>query len=438
VEATNVVHCCFVQSKASALTQMVSSLNPEGNAYGNYREYKYYLSSSVDCEVMFFLSHLDIPSARIQSIPDTENVSSTLFLPPPLCQASDSTTDPRNSIMSEVFITAQVYADGLDVHPMRISTKIPSKITESTIYWNEWLTLPVKFRDLPRNAVIALTIWSVGEIPIAGTTFSIFSRTGVMKDGLQCLRLWPHVAADAALHTTTPSDYNEDKMSTDSNSQRRQIIDCFELDKKREKYERHEMPRNEWVDRITNRRIARIHKGSGAPGLKEGFPAYCHIQEDACLWIEMPYFGHTVVYEEAPYHVESIVPLTESTNLIACSDPDLNEENPAERKYRKLAREILRGSIDPNLKPNRDEKFAIEALLSSSNDSLKPDEKDLLWKFRYTLVENRKALVKFLLSVDWLDDAEVNECKTELLERWYVYKTQRRQRFSLCLYRCLL
>ncbi|EQC34632.1 hypothetical protein SDRG_07953 [Saprolegnia diclina VS20] len=364
-----------------------------------------------------------------------------LFHAPELVQAMGSASELQNSAMNELFVSAQIFADGLPMHTMPICTKSPSKVSASCLYWNEWITLPVKFRDLPRNAVIALTIWGVGEVPVGGTTVPLFGRNGLLKDGALCLRVWPRVAADPDVLTTTPSDYEHDNQAEIVTRQ----MECFRLDKLKERYDRHEMLRLDWVDRITNRRIARMRSNAECPGPKEEFPSYIHVRNDPCLWIDLPYFGHPVVYEEEPYpirnanlygdaatrppaslagetpaaHPRSLSRIDNTTDsaLVAVWDPDLAEDNPAERKYRKLARDILRGSIDPNLKPNREEKFRIDKLLGSSSDHLKNDEKDLLWKFRYTLVENRKAIVKFLLSVDWLDETEVT-LTSELLTAW--------------------
>lgn len=48
--------------------------------------------------------------------------------------------------------------------------------------WNEWLTLPIKFSDLPRDTVLAFTIWDYygieGKVPIGGTTISVFGKRG--------------------------------------------------------------------------------------------------------------------------------------------------------------------------------------------------------------------------------------------------------------------
>lgn len=344
------------------------------------------------------------------------------------------------------------------------SSKGPTKCSESSIYWNEWLSFPVRYRDLSRNSLLTITIWGVGWVPIGGTTISFFTKHGVLRDGNQCLRIWPGVEADSSPHPTTPSEINDEWQKQES----------FRLDKLREKYERKEMMHNEWMDGVTDRRIARILRGSEPPGRKDPLGPFCSYREDALLWIEMPYFGDVVVYEEEPY-AQRAMPASytadvgprrlnpyggglvspsngpptsfvdahtmggsydaagamapssttaaastsskELSSLITVWDPELNEENPSERKYRRLARDILRGSIDPNLKPNRDEKGRIEALLATPTNILKNDDKDLLWKFRYTLTDNRKAVVKFLLSVDWNEEIERQQA-TDLLHQW--------------------
>ena len=43
--------------------------------------------------------------------------------------------------------------------------------------------------------------------------------------------------------------------------------------------------------------------------------------------------------------------------------------------------------------------------------------KDLLWRFRFSLVDNRRALTKFLVAVDWTVESEVVQA-VELLDQW--------------------
>ncbi|KAG8172241.1 hypothetical protein JTE90_014999, partial [Oedothorax gibbosus] len=55
--------------------------------------------------------------------------------------------------------------------------------------WNEWLTLPIKFCELPRNALITLTVWDIygpnKTVPVGGATVSVFSKYGITSGGIE-------------------------------------------------------------------------------------------------------------------------------------------------------------------------------------------------------------------------------------------------------------
>lgn len=416
------------------------------------KEYRYYLSSGVSTGISVKISFVELAPALGCSVSgDTPKRAESEGTLAGLEQLAGTSSEVRNSPVSEIFLTAQVFSDGLPLHPMVISSKSPTKCSNSTIYWNEWISFPVRYRDLSRNSLLAITIWGVGWVPIGGSTISFFTQQGVLRDGLQCLRIWEGREADSSPNTSTPSEIDEEWVRQE----------CFRLDKLREKFDRKEIARNEWMDSVTDRRIARTRRGSEPPTRKDPLGPFCSYREDALLWLEMPYFGDVVVYEEEPYSQRNLTSSytadmgprrmnydgntasssaqsydshtlsgsydlatnassggsRELPSLVTVWDPDLNEDNPAERKYRRLARDILRGSIDPNLKPSRDEKARIELLLATPTDNLKNEDKDLLWKFRYTLTDNKKAVVKFLLSVDWKDELEVKQA-TDLLSQW--------------------
>ena len=49
--------------------------------------------------------------------------------------------------------------------------------------WEEWLTMPLKISDLPRNAQLAITAWDIespqtGDVPVCGATISLFDKHG--------------------------------------------------------------------------------------------------------------------------------------------------------------------------------------------------------------------------------------------------------------------
>ncbi len=56
--------------------------------------------------------------------------------------------------------------------------------------WNEWINLPMKYCDLPRNAQLCLTIYECcgpGKyIPVGGTSLPLFGKLGVYKQVIFC------------------------------------------------------------------------------------------------------------------------------------------------------------------------------------------------------------------------------------------------------------
>lgn len=109
------------------------------------REYRYYLSSGVNANVSIKISWLELapalgvainpedptsPSkstaarqqATTQKNGKTQKGSERLhaFAPGGLGQVAGSSSELRNSTISEMFITAQIFSDGLPLHPMEI------------------------------------------------------------------------------------------------------------------------------------------------------------------------------------------------------------------------------------------------------------------------------------------------------------------------------
>lgn len=110
-----------------------------------------------------------------------------------------------------------------------------------------------------------------------------------------------------------------------------------------------------------------------------------------------------------------------SDSLCMIYDPEEDGEldNPSDNKYHKLARGGVNVEVDPNLKPNRAELSRIQAIVGAQDFGFKltPEMRDILWKFRYTLLNNKRAALKFISAIDWEDDDEARE-GAHLLSRW--------------------
>lgn len=160
----------------------------------------------------------------------------------------------------------------------------------------------------------------------------------------------------------------------------------------------------------------------------------------ASLIVELPVFDIPIMHEETFYPIPTrgacgaVAPIDLSTyrkkveqnpdddtfdplQLVPFLDYENESDNPVEDKYRTLAHDLLRGLVDPALKPDREQRNQLAHIIESPSHHPTREEKDLLWRFRFSLVDNRRALTKFLLAVDWTVESEVVQA-AELLEQW--------------------
>ncbi|KAL7176613.1 hypothetical protein ACSBR2_030035 [Camellia fascicularis] len=97
-------------------------------------------------------------------------------------------------------------------------------------------------------------------------------------------------------------------------------------------------------------------------------------------------------------------PITTSNELVTVWDPEVGKINPSEHKQLKLARSLTCGIIDRDLKPRSSERKSIQRILKyPPTRILSGDERQLLWKFCFSLMSEKRALTKFLRCVEWSD-----------------------------------
>ncbi|KDR78928.1 hypothetical protein GALMADRAFT_1365700 [Galerina marginata CBS 339.88] len=320
----------------------------------------------------------------------------------------------QSSTLSDLYVTCQLVADN---KPLTIPFRTSFKAFKNAYTWNEWITLPIRYCDLPLSSQITFTVWDIGgpraAIPVGGSTFRLFGKKWTLRRGKHRLLLWPGVEADGSVETTTPS-----KLATQDEMGR--------LEKLVKKYERGDLPKSEWLDKMAFRKMEEIHA------------AATEKSENLFLYIDLPRFDFPVIFSEpetsiasssATSNLTTVVqpPATPSisasfigdTNLWSVVDPDIQHENPVEDKHRRLVRSHRSSPYDRELKPNANIRDELGVILSySPSQLLTSEEKDLIWKFRFYLARDKKGLTKFLKSVAWRDSAEVKQAVEELLPQW--------------------
>ncbi|KTF77454.1 hypothetical protein cypCar_00003149 [Cyprinus carpio] len=277
---------------------------------------------------------------------------------------------------SDLYVTCQVFAEG---KPLALPVRTSYKAFSTRWNWNEWLRLPVKYPDLPQSAQVTLTVWDVygpgRATPVGGTTVTLFGKYGLFRQGMHDLKVWPGVEGDGSEPTSTPgrtsSTLAEDQMGR--------------LAKLTKAHRQGHMVKVDWLDRLTFREIEMINesekRSSNFMYLMVEFPRVKSGERE-----------YSIVYYE--------------------------KENLVESKHHKLARSLRSGPSDHDLKPNAATRDQLNIIVSyPPTKQLSSEEQDLVWKFRYYLTTQEKALTKFLKCVNWDLPQEAKQA-LELLGKW--------------------
>ncbi|OSC99931.1 atypical/PIKK/PI3K protein kinase [Trametes coccinea BRFM310] len=311
---------------------------------------------------------------------------------------------------SDLYVTCQLVADN---KPLTIPFRTAFKAFKKDYTWNEWITLPIRYCDLPLNSQITFTVWDIAgprsATPVGGTTFRLFGKKWTLRRGKHRMILWPDREADGANESTTPS-----KIGTRDEMGR--------LEKLVKKYERGDLPKSDWLDALAFRKMAEIHK------------AETEKSENLYLYIDLPRFDFPVIYSEpdvssvpstSAASPVAVTPAPPTTSLLSDAhlwqivDPDIARENPVEDKHRRLVRSHRSSPYDRELKPNAKIRDELSKIMNyAPSQPLTSEEKDLIWKFRFYLTRDKRGLTKFLKSVTWRDPSEVKQAVEELLPQW--------------------
>ncbi|ORY67639.1 kinase-like domain-containing protein [Pseudomassariella vexata] len=312
-------------------------------------------------------------------------------------------------------------------------------------------------------------------VPFGGTTLPLFDQDNqVQKGRLRCV-VYRNQKADGNDNTTTPASIirrRKGSKDPDVVVVSKEEEELERLDKLYKKYEMNEIPKVEWLDRLVWRVIEKRTKeatGNSVRSLQrqtnmaqEGLkPAQqngtIHQEADEfskprpskfTLHVELPRFDFPVVFTDHEYppppmsalqHLSASQsnvdlkppvevqfgpgingPTDPNARLVRIYDPEVGaKDNPAESKHRRLVRSQHRhGILDKDLRPNakvRDELNTIMAY--SPTHTLSPEEKDLVWKFRYHLTKDKRALTKFVKSVNWQDQSEAKQA-IQVIAKW--------------------
>ncbi|XP_010533951.1 PREDICTED: phosphatidylinositol 3-kinase VPS34 isoform X2 [Tarenaya hassleriana] len=298
----------------------------------------------------------------------------------------------------ELFVECALHIDGA---PFGLPMRSRLQTSGPPYCWNELITLSAKYRDLTAHSQLAITVWDVSrgkaEGLIGGATVLLFNSKMQLKTGKQKLRLWQGKEADGSFPTSTPGKVP-----------RQERGEIERLEKLMNKYEMGQIQHIDWLDRLMLKAMDGIKEQESS---KKG-SSHHYLVVDFCS------FEHRVVFQESGANFFITTPIGSTNELVTVWDPELGKINPSEHKQLKLARSLDRGIIDKDLKPSANERRSIQIILKyPPTRSLSGDERQLLWKFRFSLMSEKRALTKFLRCVEWGDVQEAKQA-IDLMSKW--------------------
>lgn len=309
-------------------------------------------------------------------------------------------------------------------------------------------------------------------VPFGGTTISLFDEDGTLKKGMQKCKIYRHKAANGLAETTTPSRpapkrRNSQELRQEQTPEEQEVE---RLERLLKKQELGEMPRVEWLDQLVFRAVEKKKAEAERAAKKRVLRNNASKQklmsnesvknravqtledntENFNLYVEFPLFDFPIVFQDFEYPPPPLPMFTHQATMgsnstlrhqvpevrfgsdidspgdesgdnriVRIYDPEVGQKgNPCEDKHRRLVRSRRTGIMDRDLKPNPKIRDELNEILSyGPTQELNSEEKDLVWKFRHHLTRDKRALTKFVKSVNWQDNNEARQA-VEILPNW--------------------
>lgn len=372
--------------------------------------------------------------------------------------------------LSDLFVTAQLWSES---KPLGLPLQTSYKAFKTVRAWNEWLQLPISIKDAPLRCQLAITIWDLspfgGEganghyIPFGGTTIRLFDDDGKLKTGKQKCKVYRHKAADGFSATTTPSTPSKRRKGNkpDPLGPSPEELELERVEVLIKKHEMEEIPQIDWMDQLVFRQLERLKLSADKAARKRALLMEANRNrrlegeneeddekledENFTIYVEFPRFDHPIVWSDHEYPPPPIssypqnapgnatgtlkslpevrfgpgIEGADGEEVIRIYDPEVGQTgNPCEDKHRRLIRSHRTGIMDRDLKPNPKIRDDLNIIMSyEPTQDLTAEEKDLVWRFRYYLTREKKALTKFVKSVNWRDVGEAHQA-VEILPKW--------------------
>jgi phosphatidylinositol 3-kinase len=303
--------------------------------------------------------------------------------------------------------------------------------------WGDLLTFPVKVQDLQRSSrLYVAAMYSLNDRPgfcvLGGSVLPLFYDGGRLRTGNERMALWAGMEPDNT-GISTPHAYTKDQVRILAGYDASDDIEkLFRLQEAWKRFESGHLESVPWLDSLSCDSASRaIRELKTRHGLARGLE----------LQIELPRYDFDVFYSDSGVHVaapqaatsaahatslqqicrhglETSDAYVQTGHLVTFIDSEVGKDSPAEGMAQKMSRSAGRENENVLLRPNTQERAMLDRIATfPPTKELRQNEKNLIWRYRYSLTNDRRALTKFLTCVDWADAAEAQQA-VKLMSDW--------------------
>ncbi len=328
---------------------------------------------------------------------------------------------------------------GVPLETSRVQTICGRSHTGHMVWcvWDELVTFPVKVRDLDISTCLCVTLWCSDGASfrvLGGSVMPLFNGYGRLVTVEECLAVSLETKADALDKSREACGMNIAEFNSWDDGMRLRW-----LEKRQAQFRRGDLENVPWLDEVSSEVLKDgILALRSEQGQRRGLelnirlPAFLHevffadydtinlpgVHDTASLSSRHRMTRETQASSLHAFMTSEDTIIPRNDHLITFQDPEINKEPPVETMELKLARSMARKKENPHLRPNTQEKSELDRIIRyPPSKGLSRDERDIIWKFRYSITNDRNAITKFLKSVDWADAEEAAQAQ-KLMETW--------------------
>lgn len=312
--------------------------------------------------------------------------------------------------------------------------------------WNEWIVLPININQLDLNVAILIELWEydgVQRVPFARILSPIFADDHQLKRGYETLIFstsdengenqdFPDESRQcpALFNGIIKNDMNQLNLNRYLKGEIKKIpwLDDISLKKLKQpknlplnsfalniQYPVFDLPivYTEYIDQETQKIIPTIFNIESNDSLLSVYDGKSNSSYNG-----KRLFADAAKAETVSVGINKISLGGEFDSTLKFYDPDQYNPDLVEEKYLRMERASKNIEVDKHGKPDAKKRDYLKAIINyPPGTKLTQHEKGSVWKYRYYLKNNKKALTKLLQSTNLSEEPERQEV-LELMDSW--------------------